>query len=144
MLPVDCLCTLARRYARSLTDLYDRAIEPSGLKVTQLSLLRAIERLDRPSLTSLADATGLDRSTLGRNLRVLERSGLIMLVPGDDERTRVPELTTKARQAVAMAKPLWDAIQQQLLSAHPKDPADALKTWNAVLEQSAASERRAP
>ena len=54
MLDSHCICTLARRSARSLTEIYDHALEPSGLKVTQYSLLRAIERLDTPSLTELS------------------------------------------------------------------------------------------
>ena len=135
MLPVDCLCTLARRYARSLTECYDRALEPSGLKVTQLSLLRAVDRLDKPSLTELSKATGLDRSTLGRNLRVLEKAGLIALVPGEDERTRTPEITDKARRAVRKAKPLWETVQRQMLSAHPSSPLAKLQAWNAALER---------
>ncbi len=114
MLEVDCYCTLARRSARALTEFYDATLAPSGLRATQYSLLRAIERLEQPSLTGLAGATGLDRSTLGRNLRVLERSGLVTLGPGRDERSRTVELTPHARHALGVAHPLWAQAQSKM------------------------------
>lgn len=135
MLPVDCLCTLARRSARSLTEIYDRALEPSGLKITQFSLLRAIDRLEKPSLTDIAQATGLERSTLGRNLRVLEKDGLVSLSQGNDERTRVPTLTAKAKQALRIAKPQWERVQEQMASTLPKDAQVYLQKMSNALEQ---------
>lgn len=135
MLPVDCLCTLARRSARALTDIYDRALEPSGLKVTQFSLLRAIDRLENPSLTDISQATGLDRSTLGRNLRVLEKDGLVTLSQGHDERTRVPVLTTKAKQALRIAKPRWEQIQEKMATTLPQDAQQYLQKMSNALEQ---------
>ncbi|MGE3291997.1 MAG: MarR family winged helix-turn-helix transcriptional regulator [Geminicoccaceae bacterium] len=97
-----------------VTAAYDRALEPAGLKITQFSLLRAIERRTAPSITDLAEATGLERSTLGRNLRILESKGLIMLGVGDDERTRVVALTSAGESAIARALPHWEAAQRQL------------------------------
>ena len=135
MLSVECLCILARRSARSLTDIYDRALEPSGLKVTQFSLLRAIDRLEHPSLTDIAQATGLDRSTLGRNLRVLEKDGLVSLSQGKDERTRVPVLTADAKAALRIAQPLWEDIQKKMSSALPQDTKQYLQTISTALEQ---------
>ncbi len=137
MLPVDCLCTLARRSARSLTEIYDRAIEPSGLKITQYSLLRAIDRLESPSVSELSEATGLDRSTLGRNLRVLEKAGFVAIDQGDDGRTRIAGLTAKARKALRIARPLWDRTQERLSTALPGDARKYLEKLNAGLEQAA-------
>lgn len=134
MLPVECLCTLARRSARSLTEIYDKAIAASGLKVTQFSLLRAIERLDDPTLTDLATATGLDRSTLGRNLRVLEKAGYIDLLQGEDERTRIAQLTSEAKIALSIAIPLWERAQDQIAKALPKDTKEQLKNLVAKIE----------
>lgn len=134
MLPVDCLCTLARRSARSLTEIYDEAIASSGLKVTQYSLLRAIERLDSPSLTELASATGLERSTLGRNLRLLEKSGYVKVAHGEDERTRVAQLTKKANKALTVAIPLWEETQQRVSAALPVGTRDQLEALTATIE----------
>lgn len=128
MLDVECYCTLARRSARALTEFYDTVLGPSGLKVTQYSLLRAVERLAQPSLTELAEATGLDRSTLGRNLRVLEKSGFVMLGPVRDERSRVPKLTPQARHALEIARPLWAEAQTKVEAAVPAMTKQQLRT----------------
>ncbi len=111
MLEVACHCTNIRRAARSLTDHYDAALAPAGLGVAQFSLLRAIGRLARPSISQLARATGLDRSTLGRNLRVLSRAGHVRLGAGRDERTRIVEITPGGAAAVAAARPHWERAQ---------------------------------
>ena len=135
MHPVECICTLSRRCARALTDIYDRALAPSGLKVTQYSLLRAIGRVEIPTLTGIAETTGLERSTLGRNLRVLEKSGMITLSSGDDERTRVAALTDKARKALRQAEPRWQQVQEQMRSVLPKDVQKQLKLISEALEK---------
>lgn len=127
MLEVECYCTLARRSARALTELYDSALVPAGLKVTQYSLLRAIDRLAGPSLTQLAEATGLDRSTLGRNLRVLEKSGFVTFGPAADERLRVAELTPLARHALEVAAPLWADTQARIEAAIPPEARQHLR-----------------
>ena len=81
-----CACTRVRRAARALTDSYDEALKPLGLKVTQFSLVRTVDRLGAPSLTGLAQEMALDRSTLGRNVAVLERMGLLDRSDGADLR----------------------------------------------------------
>ncbi len=119
MLDVACYCTQSRRMARVLTDAYDRALAPSGLTVAQFSLLRMVMRLETPTIGGLAEATGLDRSTLGRNLKVLQRDGWVGLNAGADERTRVVALTSAGRLAVDVALPLWERIQTEIESKLP-------------------------
>lgn len=111
---VACLCANARRAALALTARYDAALEPHGLKVTQFSLLHAVKRRALPNLTELAGATGLDRSTLGRNLRVLERLGLVALGGGEDQRDRVVALTDDGRARLRGATAAWKAVQEAL------------------------------
>lgn len=112
--PVACLCTNTRRAALALTSIYDEALAPHGLKVTQFSLLRAVERHGAPNLTGLSEATGLDRSTLGRNLRVLEAAGVVLLSAGDDQRDRVVTLTPKGRSRVRAAGVAWNRLEGAL------------------------------
>jgi DNA-binding MarR family transcriptional regulator len=126
MLEVGCYCTRLRRAARALTEHYDAALAPAGLKVTQYALLRAIGRLDAPCITELAEATGLDRSTLGRNLGVLRRAGLVALGPGDDERTRVVSITAKGDAAVTAALPLWAEAQERIAATLGPEGGGAL------------------
>lgn len=98
MLTSECICTHLRRAARGVSRHYDEALAGFGVNVAQFSLLRHLQRLDRPSITTLAEAMGLERSTLGRNLRVLEADGLVALGEGDDQRNRVVLLTAAGKQ----------------------------------------------
>lgn len=134
MLDVACYCTQSRRIARALTDAYDRALAPSGLKVTQFSLLRMVGRLESPTIGALAEATGLDRSTLGRNLKVLQKDGWTAVSSGDDERTRVVTLTKAGRLAVQRAVPLWERAQADIGSKLPPALRAALATAPSLLE----------
>ena len=70
-----CACTTLRRAARAVTAAYDAALAPSGLRITQFSILRRLARLGPLPVTRLAAEAALDRSTMGRNLNPLERRG---------------------------------------------------------------------
>jgi DNA-binding MarR family transcriptional regulator len=111
---VACYCTNFRRAALALTSLYDEALARHRLRVTQFSLLRAVGRRGPVNLTALSGATGLDRSTLGRNLRVLARAGLVSLSPGDDHRDRVVALTRRGLTRVEAASRTWEGLQESV------------------------------
>ncbi|KTC33860.1 MAG: MarR family winged helix-turn-helix transcriptional regulator [Pseudomonas sp.] len=115
MLPSQCLCTNLRRAARGVSKFYDGALDGFGINVAQYSLLNNLLRLDQPSISSLAEAMGLDRSTLGRNVRVLEAAGLLQLTEGDDQRNRLVQLTEAGHERLAAALPAWEAAQQRLI-----------------------------
>ena len=114
MLPTSCLCTQLRRASRGVTRRYDDALAGVGLGAAQFSLLRHVQRLGRPSISALAEAMGLDRSTLGRNLRVLEEQGLVQLREGLDLRAREIRLTEAGLQRIEQALPLWEKAQCEL------------------------------
>ncbi|MFC0710422.1 MarR family winged helix-turn-helix transcriptional regulator [Azorhizophilus paspali] len=114
MLPTPCLCTKLRRATRSVNRLYDDALAGVGLNAAQYALLRNLERLRQPSITELAEAMGLDRSTLGRNLRVLEGKGLLALQGGEDQRNRLVSLTAAGRACLDAARPAWEQVQERL------------------------------
>lgn len=129
---VVCLCSNTRRAALALTSLYDEALAPHGLKVTQFSLLHAIKRRTSPNLSTAAEAAGLDRSTLGRNLRVLEGLGLVALSPGDDARDRVVRLTARGEDALRAATKVWLRLQERLSGALGDDAARLLALTRRV------------
>ena len=109
-----CHCTRLRRAAQRVTHMYDAALAETGLKITQFSLLRAIERAGSPTLGRLSRTTGLDRSTLGRDVRVLARAGLVGLTHGADGRTTVVSLTDAGRERVRAALPHWERTQRRM------------------------------
>lgn len=114
MLPTICHWNRLRRATRAVTRLYDEALQGTDLTVTQFSLMRSISRLDSPYISSLAEATGLERSTLGRNLRPLEKAGLVQFSQGDDARQRVVKLSRKGRKTLEDAVPQWQMAQDQM------------------------------
>ncbi|SDH41214.1 DNA-binding transcriptional regulator, MarR family [Pseudomonas flavescens] len=121
MLPTECLCTRLRRASRGVSKFYDDALSGVGLNVAQYSLLVHLQRLGQPSITDLADAMGLERSTLGRNLRVLEGRGLVTLQGGVDQRNRLVSLSAAGGQLLAEALGAWQTAQAQLQQRlHPQ------------------------
>jgi len=105
----------SRIAARRITQFLDRALASTGLGVAQLGLMAEIAALDDDTLGALAGRTGLDQSTLSRNLRTLEKAGLIEIaaVEGDLRRRAVWLTETGARRLEA-AVPLWRRAQRDL------------------------------
>ena len=126
MLPTQCLCTNLRRASRGISRHYDGALDGFGINVAQYSLLCNLKRLDQPSISSLAEAMGLDRSTLGRNLRVLENAGLVKLAEGEDHRNRLVCLTRAGEERLEAALPAWEAAQQRLIDRLGEDRREQL------------------
>jgi len=111
---VACLCTALRRSALASTRLYDAALAPSGLKVTMYRLLKRVAANDGATITALAAELGLERSAMGRNLRVLERDGLVTLDRSDDDRARAVRITPTGLDRLAAARPLWETAQARM------------------------------
>jgi DNA-binding MarR family transcriptional regulator len=109
-----CVCTGLRQAAHAMTEIYDQALAPSGLKITMFRVLRRLGEAEEPTISELAKIVGLDRSSLGRNLKVLERDGLVAFVDGEDERSKVVKLTHHGHAALATAKPLWRQVQRRM------------------------------
>jgi DNA-binding MarR family transcriptional regulator len=109
-----CACGRLRRAARALTQLYDDAMGPAELRVTQFSLLRTLARSGHMRISELAAAQLLDRTALSRNLDPLVERGLVEIAPGRDARTREIELTRAGRAALRAAMPYWERAQKQV------------------------------
>jgi len=114
MLLDTCMCHKARMAARVVTRAYDDALRPTGLRATQVSVLAAVGARGALSIKSLADALQMERSTLTRNLRPLEKKGYVELAPERRYRSRVLTLTSAGRAALVTALPLWEGAQRKL------------------------------
>src|SRR6476619_450183 len=82
----DCTCKNLRKAARAVTQYYDDALRPSGIRSTQFSLLSAIREFGTVNIGRLAEESVMDRTTLTRNLKLLEEEGLIIVTPGARDR----------------------------------------------------------
>lgn len=112
---VGCNATALRKASRRLTQLYDSALEPSGLRSTQFAILVELNNWSGspPTLAELAAALVMERSALGHTLRPLEREGLVGLDPGEDRRQRYVVLTTKGKAKCKECIRLWETAQRR-------------------------------
>jgi DNA-binding MarR family transcriptional regulator len=97
-----------------MTSLYDDALAPVGVNIAQFSLLRNVARGEPVSLTELGQRIELDRSTVGRNVKVLVKAGLLDLSKGKDQREAMLALTDNGRRVLADGAPLWEAVQRKV------------------------------
>ena len=127
--PGECFATAARNASRRLTQFYDEALEPSGLRSTQYAILAELTRSEEPpTLAELASALVSDRSAVGHNLRPLARDGYIALNPGaEDRRERRIVLTARGQAKQRAAKALWQAAQDQFLALHGQERSESLR-----------------
>src|SRR5580704_13228777 len=111
----ECACNKVRKAARAITRLYDDALRPSGLRVTQFGILGITSAMQPVTVTQLADETVTDRTTLARNLKLLEKRGFIEVNRGQDRRERVVVLTRHGREALIEAYPMWQKAQAHVV-----------------------------
>jgi DNA-binding MarR family transcriptional regulator len=128
----ECMCTGLRQAAFAVTEVYDSYLEPSGLKITMFRVIRRLSGVGEATITELADIVGVDRSTLGRNLRVLEKMNLITFKDGEDGRSKSVVLSEAGKAALAKATPLWLAAQKSMRSKFGKELGPALKALSNV------------
>ncbi len=110
----SCACYKVRKAARAVTKLYDDVLRPSGLRVTQFSLLMATRVMGPVTVVKLAQVMVMDRTTLTRNLQLLETRGLITIKPGEDRREREVNLTAAGMEVLTKAIPLWEEAQNRV------------------------------
>ncbi|WP_246207063.1 MarR family winged helix-turn-helix transcriptional regulator [Methylocystis heyeri] len=100
-----------RRTSRTLNRHYGQFLAQAGLEPTQYSLLVACSLARSITVSRLAEALAIERSALARNLGVMEKAGLVRVVPGEDRRTRLVTLTETGAHKLAEALPLWRKAQ---------------------------------
>lgn len=134
----SCLCLTLRRTARVVTQRYDAALRPFGVRATQLPILTAAARGTPIPLAQLADALGMERTTLLRNVRPLVRQGLIRIRREKGGRRDLLTATAAGQALLLRLYPAWRVVQDRLLS-ELTDPA--LRQTLAELGQSIRAER---
>jgi DNA-binding MarR family transcriptional regulator len=111
-----CYSTALRKAARNVSRIYDRGLRASGLRGTQFAVLAELARHkdEPPTMNQLADYLVMDRSTLGHNLRPLERRGFVAItVDEEDQRTRRIALSAEGAAKFGEASRLWNQAQER-------------------------------
>lgn len=131
-----CTCKQLRQADRLTTNMFDAALAPSGLTVSQFGLLIALTLMREPTISNLSDKLAMDRTTLTRSLKPLLDAKLVIVEPGDDRRTKLARITSKGTAALTRAMPLWDEAQETIVSRlgkhNWKDLMDGLNAAIAV------------
>jgi len=117
----QCCCFNMRKVTRAVTQYFDRFLEPTGIRATQFTLLVALFSTKGKTLTEIAETLVMDRTTLTRNLKPLEKLGLIATVQTLDKRSKAYVLTEKGEQIVEKCIPLWQKAQNSVVGALSED-----------------------
>jgi DNA-binding MarR family transcriptional regulator len=112
-----CVSFQLRRTSRAVTQLYDAALQPAGIRSTQFSLLVAVAKKEPITFSALSEVLVIDTTTLSRSLRTLEQMGHLKIVSGIDRRERLVCLTSKGREVLEKSLPYWRKVQMEVVSA---------------------------
>jgi DNA-binding MarR family transcriptional regulator len=124
---VPCVGFNTRRATRLITQYYDKALAPAGLRSTQYSLLSVLSMMEEASMQDLAFVLAMDRTTLTRNLSPLLKKGLVKVSVGSDRRARPIRITPRGKSALEKALPYWERAQFQIV-----DGLDA-SNWDQIM-----------
>src|SRR4051812_20490422 len=125
--PLSCMCASFRRASRVLTQHYDAAMRPLGLKATQFALLQALSLAGEVSQGRLGEILAIDSTTLTRTLAIMEHRGWIASRSGEDHRERLLSLSKDGRAQFNRALPHWEKVQRELRAKFGN------KRWNELL-----------
>jgi DNA-binding MarR family transcriptional regulator len=139
---LGCACADLRRATRAVTQLYDAALRPEGLRTTQFTLLQVLARADTITQGTLADILATDSTTLSRTLRPLEEARWIRSFPGGDRRHRHIELTPAGRRVLRRATPAWESVQRRLRESLGESGWRALEGMTAAALAAAQEHKR--
>jgi DNA-binding MarR family transcriptional regulator len=127
--PAACNCLALRQATRHVTQFYDQFISPLGLRATQYSILARLARKGAMTINALAAELVMDRTTLGRNIRPLQRDGLIAVGPGKtDRRSKELRLTRAGVERFQTAQKGWSKAQAEFERTFGTKRAKALRT----------------
>lgn len=124
----DCLCLASRQVARRITRTFDRELRPYGVRATQFTVLVMLSLRGAMTIGELAETIGVERTTLTRNLALIERASWVKIEPGeDDARSRIVTVTDAGRATLARAFPGWRKAQEATATAVGSDAVSALR-----------------
>ena len=122
----ECLAVRLRLINRAVSRIYDRALRPLGLRVSQMNILVAITQLEQPRHQDICRILSLERSTLSRDIERMRANGWLASTTGEDARTSLLQLTPAGKKLLEKAIPAWEEAQHQAAALLGEDVAVAL------------------
>lgn len=129
-----CNCFKVKRMSRHVAQLYDHALSSLGLKNTQFTLLAVLANYSPITIVKMSKVVGVERTTLTRNLKVLERDGLVNSYNGEDQRERFVEISDQGLEMMDKAYPLWKNVQSKMSEKIGMDINTLQKISDKLLE----------
>ena len=123
----SCVCFNLRRAARIVTQFYDVEMRRHGIRPTQATILMALNSKEAWSMAELSELLGLERTTLVRNLRPLERDGFVKVAGGGRGNLVELTITTKGRKQIEKLTPAWESAQSAVVKTLGET------RWSAIL-----------
>jgi DNA-binding MarR family transcriptional regulator len=111
---LPCLCASFRRASRLMSQIYEDALRPTGLRVTQFTVLQTLSLAGEVTQRQLGQMLGMDSTTLTRTLTIMSRQGWIAKRRGDDRREWRMRLSQEGEAQFKLAHPYWQKAQDQL------------------------------
>ena len=111
-----CACATLRRATRMVTQAYDAALRPVGLRATQFNMLLVLAKRGQTRQSNFAAILGMDGTTLTRNLQPLLKNEWIEIDRDGDRRVRLISITRRGRNILVKAVPLWRQVQSQFVT----------------------------
>ncbi len=111
-----CACANLRRATRMVTQTYDAALRPVGLRATQFTMLSVLAKRGQIRQSKFADILGMDGTTLTRNLQPLLKNEWIQIDREEDQRVRLISITKLGRDVLDQAVPLWRQVQSRFVT----------------------------
>ncbi|MGE6515450.1 MarR family winged helix-turn-helix transcriptional regulator [Lysinibacillus sphaericus] len=112
-----CVCANLRKKTRVVTQIYDKLLQPTNLKITQYSMLANIDHQKAVSISKLGEILLLDQTTVTRNVNLLKQSGYVAITRDQqDARTKILSLTDAGIEKLHEAAPIWREIQERIIN----------------------------
>ena len=127
----ECYCTNLRRSANAISDFYDEELKETGLTISQYYLLMNLQRLKNANITHWAEFVGLDRSTMVRNIKVLQSRCFIVPAEGHGKTFKLSETGEKA---LNNAVPIWNTAQKKMEAFLGEDDSEAILRIGSKLQ----------
>lgn len=127
-----CYCTNLRRSANIISDFYNEVLKETGLTVAQYYLLINLQRLGSANITRWAEFVGLERSTMVRNIRVLESHCFIVPTEG---RGKTFQLSETGEKALMNAMPVWNMAQEKMSALLGEEDSQAVLRIESKLQE---------
>jgi DNA-binding MarR family transcriptional regulator len=127
---LPCMCASFRRVSRMLTQLYDEALRPVGLRATQFTLLQTLSLAGEISQGQLGQMLAIDSTTLTRTLETMSQHGWLQERRGKDRRERLLRLAKAGQRQLERSLPVWEKLQARLRQALGDD------RWRSLLDVS--------